>query len=172
MIMKSFLYCAAFLLASGNWGVADDAIYLAAGDSKALIAKEGQKVTVYGTTAESSKSPSGTNFVNFEEAEFYLVTFKTDLTEFSDGEPSELYDGKRLTVSGVMSIYQGKPQIKLTSPDQIGVLEEGEEFPSAVVKKEKPEEKPVVKSEPTPETKPAVEEPKRKPPVDPSEFFK
>ena len=94
-----------------------------------LKAKEGQKVTVYGETAESGKSQSGTNFVNFKGAEFYLITFKSDLEPFKDAEPADLFDGKRIAVTGVISIYKDKPQIKLTSPDQVRILKEDEKFP-------------------------------------------
>ena len=61
---------------------ADNAIYLAANETKALEAKEGQKVTVHGTTKGSGKSSSGTNFVNFEGADFYLaLAAATGITE-------------------------------------------------------------------------------------------
>lgn len=153
---------------------ADEPIYIGADETEALEAKEGQEVVVHGTTTGSGKSSSGTNFVNFDGAEFYLVTFKSDLTRFPDGEPSNAYDGKRLAVTGVISIYQGKPQIKLTSPGQVRVLEESEEFPpkremvetEAPAESAEPEEESAKKEEPT-EEKPG----KRKPPVDPSKYF-
>ena len=141
-------------------------------ETEELKAKDGQRVTVYGETSGAGKSSSGTNFVNFKEGEFYLVTFKTDLNLFPNGEPADLYDGKRIAVTGVMSIYRGKPQFKLTSPEQVRVLEADEEFPP---KQEEMEEapEPEAKPEATPETEPKPEEEaKRKPPVDPSEYFK
>ncbi|MEM9283584.1 MAG: hypothetical protein AAGA96_17315 [Verrucomicrobiota bacterium] len=150
----------------------DTTFYLKATDTDSLKAKEGQKVTVYGNTANSGKSASGTNFVNFEGAEFYLVTFKSDLVQFPDGEPSDVLDGKLLAVSGVVSIYQSKPQIKLVSPDQIRLIEEGEEFPPKVASVEKAPEVVVETSESTVESTSEPEEPMRKPPVDPSEYFK
>lgn len=151
---------------------ADDMIYLAATETKALTAKEGHKVTVYGESTGSAKQPTGTNFVNFEGAEFYLVTFKTDLDQFDEGEPAEIYDGQRLAVSGVMSVYQGKPQFKLTSPDQVRILGKDEVFPPEV-KDDAPVKKVVVNESPVKkEAESAPEEPKRKPPVDPSEYFK
>lgn len=141
-----------------------------------LKAKEGQKVIVYGETADSGKSQSGTNFVNYKGAEFYLITFKSDLEPFKDGEPADLFNGKRIAVTGVISIYKDKPQIKLTSPDQVRLLKEGEIFPP-----EKPEEtadnsdvKPetvVVASGEAAETA-EPEIPQEKPPVDWRKFFK
>jgi hypothetical protein len=113
------------------------------------------------------------NFVNFDGAEFYLVTFKSDLTEFLQGEPADLYDGKRLAVTGVISIYKEKPQIKLTDPKMVQILEADTEFPpkaDAEPAKKKPA--PEAKKTETPETKPTPEEPKKKPPVDPKKYFK
>lgn len=166
----SAVLLAATLLVSGQ----DDTIYLAATATDELSAKEGQKVTVYGTTAGSGKSASGTNFVNFKGAEFYLVTFKSDLTQFEDGDPADLYDDKRIAVSGVVSVYQGKPQFKLTSPDQVEILAKDEVFPPT--REEEPaaaESKPMPKEKPVAEAKRETEgEAKKKPPVDPKKYFK
>lgn len=149
-------------------------LYLEATATKELIAKEGQKVTVYGHTENSAKSASGANFVNFKGAEFFLVTFQSDLAQFPAGEPFEQFDGKHIAVDGVVSVYRDKPQIKLTRPDQVRVLEADEVFPPVVEKPaaegtaektEKSREKPETTSEEK------EEEPKRKPPVDASEFF-
>lgn len=147
-----------------------DKLYLAAGETEALMAKEGQLVVVHGQAEGSAKSPGGTNFVNFREAEFFLVTFKTDLGQFPDGEPAEVYEGKRLAVEGVVSIYQGKPQIKLTDPAQVTVL-----APDAVFPPPRSADDADVPSRPMaeePAAEPAPEPAKRKPPVDPSEYFK
>jgi len=153
--------------------LAQDKLYLAATETAALVAKEGQKVVVHGETRGSGKSASGTNFVNFKDAEFFLVTFKSDLGQFPDGEPADAYEGKRLAVEGAISIYQGKPQIKLTDPKQVTVLAPDAVFPPPAetkVEPAAPSNPPMVK--PSPEDAPAAEAPKRKPPVDPSEYFK
>lgn len=172
MRTRSLLLLPALFLGSPT--IAEDEIYIRANETEALEAKEGQEVVVYGKTADSGKSSSGTNFVNFEGSEFYLVTFKSDLGLFPDGEPADLFDGKRLAVTGVVSIYRDKPQIKLTAPDQVRILAEDEVFPpkqdspppatAETRAKEAPEKKP--------EPKPEAESEKRKPPVDASEFFK
>ena len=151
----------------------DENLYLAANETEGLLAKEGQKVIVHGEVAGSRKSPSGTNFVNFKDATFFLVTFKSDLPQFPEGEPADLYEGKRLAVEGAISIYQGKPQIKLTDPGQVTVLAPNAILPppaetqpdSAVATK-------AMTEKPAPEVAPTPEAPKRKPPVDPSEYFK
>lgn len=172
--MNKLASCLLVVLASASCLLAEEKLYLAAADSKALAAKEGQKVVVHGETEGSEKSASGTNFVNFKGSEFALVTFKSDLGQFPDGEPADTYEGKRIAVEGAISIYQGKPQIKLTDPEQVTILEADAVFPPPQVKKEAPNaptqtttEKPVAENEPA-----TPEEPKRKPPVDASEYFK
>lgn len=170
--MKIFPTLAAFAFLVPITG-ADEKIYLPADATDDLIAKEGQIIVVHGETERSAKIASGTNFVNFKGADFVLVTFKSDLDQFPDGEPHELYDGKRVAVEGPISIYKDKPQIKLTSPEQITVLEPDAEFPPKAEKMEQPkvaeEAKPTGKK---PEEKTEPKPAKRKPPVDASEFFK
>jgi len=166
---------APFLLLLGTVAAEEDGeIYLAANQTTELIAKEGQKVIVHGETEGSSKSASGTNFVNFKGSEFFLVTFKSDLKPFQETEPHLAYDKKRLAVEGTIALYQGKPQIKLTDPKQVTVLAPDAVFPPPVVK-EKEGETPAAAKEkmpPVPTTTPAPEPAKPKPPVDPSEYFK
>jgi hypothetical protein len=172
--MKSFPFSLAlFALFAQAAASGDEMLYLAAGDTEALLAKEGQKVIVHGEATGSKKSASGTNFVNFKDADFFLVTFKSDLPQFPEGEPTDLYEGKRLAVEGAVSIYQGKPQIKLTDPKQVTILAADAVFPPpAEAKPGSGAPAKVMTEKPAPETAPAPEAPKRKPPVDPSEFFK
>ena len=149
--------------------------YVAADQTAELIAKEGQKIVVYGETENSAKSASGTNFVNFKGSEFFLVTFKSDLGPFGESEPHLVYDKQRVAVEGVIALYQGKPQIKLTDPAQITVLAPDAVFPPPLAKKEEApaaeKEKPMSPGKST-ANPPAPEPVKPKPPVDPSEYFK
>lgn len=168
-VLIASLVGAVFSLASIT---ADEILYLPATATEELKAKEGQAVTVHGEVGESAKSASGTNFVNFKDAEFFLVTFKSDLHQFPEGEPADVYKGKRLAIEGTVSIYQGKPQIKLTKPEQVTEI-----APDAVFPPPRPVMPVAVPSEPAPKTEapaaaPAVPETKPKPPVDPSEYFK
>jgi len=172
-------------LALSGSGLAQDAVtessskivetpILAATATRDLKAQEGQKVMVFGRIEGSGKSPSGTNFVNFQGAEFYLTAFKSDLDPFQEGEPAEPYEGKRIVVTGMVSIYRDKPQIKLVSPDQVRILAEGEIFPpepspepALVAEAPDPEKEvatAVAKSEPEP--------PKEQPAVDWRKYFK
>ncbi|MBP6603055.1 MAG: hypothetical protein KA250_14680 [Verrucomicrobiales bacterium] len=172
--MRIFLSClSAAVLFPAIPLVGSDTIYLEASATAALSAKEGQKIVVYGETTGSEKNATGTNFVRFKDAEFLLVTFKTDLEPFKAGEPYTLYDGKRLAVEGIISIYQGKPQIKLIQPEQITLLEPDAIFPP-VPEKEKsaPEPKPEMTAKENPTEQLSPKEPKRKPPVDSTEYFK
>lgn len=161
----------AVALVAAPTGAQDGKLYLPAAETAKLKAKEGQRVVVHGRTAGSGKSATGTNFVNFEDAEFSLVTFKSDLARFPEGEPADLYEGKRLAVEGVISIYQDKPQIKLVDPGQVTILKADAVFPP------KPEAKPTPPKAAAEAEKPEMPkapptEAKRKPPVDPSEYFK
>ncbi len=140
-------------------------------DIEALTAKDGQKVIVYGETDGSGKSGGGTNFVNFKDSSFYLITFKSDLKAFGDAEPADAYDGKRVAVTGVVSIYQGKTQIKLTDPEQVRILAEDEPWPKSPPAVAAPRTEPTAK--PTAPAPAAGEEsPKKKPPVDAGKYFK
>lgn len=151
----------------------ENKIYLDASESEAISAKEGQAVIVYGVTSGSGKSASGTNFVRFGESAFYLVTFKSDLDPFTEGEPYEIYEGKRLAIEGIISLYQNKPQIKLTSPKQVTILADDAVYPPVTTPTTKAPTVTKSSEEPTPppaETTTPAEKPK--PPVDPSEYFR
>ena len=141
-LLNRLFMIAGLIFVSGLVAIAQDTaapsefpIY-AATDVDGIRAKEGQKVMVWGETTGSGKSSSGMNFVNFKDTEFYLVTFKTDLKPFGDAEPADAYDGKRIVVTGVISIYKDKVQIKLTSPDQVKILADDEAWPKAAPKAE------------------------------------
>lgn len=173
----ALLGCLAVAMVSAKGSDAAGAAFpiLAATETEALKAKEGQKVVVFGETARSGRSKSGTHFVNFKEAEFYLIAFKTDLAAFGPtGEPAVAYDGKRLAVTGVVTLYQGKPQIKLTSPDQVRVLAADEPWPRAPAPAPATSSAPATTGpeKPAPTAAKAPEEPKKKPPVDAKLYFK
>ena len=161
------------LLALISSAQAPEKIYIEAGQTDELMAKEGQKIVVYGNTKDSGKSGSGMNFVNFDGADFYLITFKTDLKGFKDGEPSDVFDEKRIAVEGVVSVYKNKPQIKLTDPAMVTILGEEDVFPpAAVTDKTVKKKKPAVEKKSVEPEKKVAEEPKKKPPVDPKKYFK
>lgn len=148
---------------------------LEASDTDALKKKEGQKVTVIGKCDRTGKSSGGTNFVNFEAAEFSLVTFKSDLGPFTEGEPADLYEGKFLSVTGVIGIYKDAPQIKLLDPKQVKTSDQAFQLPEP-----KTEPAPAAATEDEDKDKSAGEgkrkgddeKGKPRPPVDPRKYFK
>ena len=150
---------------------------LKASDTEALMKKEGQKITVIGKCDRTGKSGGGTNFVNFANSQFTLVTFKSDLGPFTDGEPADIYEGKHLSVTGVIGIYKNEPQIKLLDPKQVKVSDEPFELPAPKTEptpapdtKEGDEKKPGDRE--TTKGKDGGDKEKPKPPVDPRKYFK
>lgn len=171
--MKAVLLLAITLALQGASLLAQSAkLYLAASETEALRAKEGQRVVVHGQVEGSKKSPSGTQFLHFKGAEFSLVTFKSDLGQFPEGEPVDCYEGKRLAVEGVLTLYQGKPQIKLSHPGQLTLLSPEQAFPP-------PQETPAAATSSAGERQErtstegaaAGPAPGRRPPVEASEYF-
>lgn len=143
-------------------------------DTQAITAKLGQKITVKGIVSEVRKTSSGTNFINFENSDFYLVTFKSDLAAFEKGEPADLYQGKHLAVTGVVSTYKGKPQMKLTQPDMVKFVTADAASPPTQKKPNKQTQKSEAKTS-TSESKtkpPKKDLPKKTVPVDAKKYFK
>jgi len=139
-------------------------------DSQSITAKDGQKITVHGIVSSVRKSKGGTNFINFENSDFYLIAFKSDLGAFEGGEPADLYQGKHLAVTGVVSIYNNKPQMKLLRPDMVKIVSEDEPIPTPdKAKKRKASSRdPVAKLS----KKADPNKKKKAPPVDPKKYFK
>lgn len=94
-----------------------------ANDSRTLRASVGKTVTIYGKVSRTGKSSSGHNFLNFSGAEVTVACLKDDVAKFTDGAPADVYDGKTVEVTGKVELFKGKPQIKLTSPEQIKLVE-------------------------------------------------
>src|SRR5687768_5736582 len=64
-------------------------------------------------------------FVNFDEqrpARFTAVIFSENLTNFPK-PPKEMYQGKIVRLRGTVSMFKDQPQIVVTKPDQIEVLD-------------------------------------------------
>jgi endonuclease/exonuclease/phosphatase family metal-dependent hydrolase len=66
------------------------------------------------------------NFLNFDTkrpADFVVVVFREKLGNFP--QPLEkMYNGKIVRVRGVVKLYRDRPEMEVTSPDQIEILEE------------------------------------------------
>ena len=107
-------------------GVMPEFPRIVASATKVLQNKEGQRITVTGKVSETGISSSGIHFVNFEASKFTLVTFAQDVPLFDEGGPAGLYAGKTIEVTGVIGLYKGQPQIKLTSPAMVKVIAAGD----------------------------------------------
>jgi DNA/RNA endonuclease YhcR with UshA esterase domain len=85
---------------------------------------KGQYATVKGTVNDVHVSKTGTAFFNFDgdypKHLFTAVIFKSDVRKFP--EVNE-YKGLTLEITGVIKIYQGKPEIILKSPKQIRIVQ-------------------------------------------------
>ena len=83
----------------------------------------GEKVTicskVYGT-----KALEKVTFINlgaaYPNSPLTLVIFAKDRSNFKEA-PDAMYNDKNICVTGVVKEYKGKPEIIVTSPDQIAI---------------------------------------------------
>jgi DNA/RNA endonuclease YhcR with UshA esterase domain len=82
----------------------------------------GNYVTVTGEVSQVSRSNGGTTFINFggrfPNHVFYAVIFKNRASAFPG--VFEL-QGRNVAITGEVSLYNGKPQIILSSPSQLEV---------------------------------------------------
>lgn len=83
----------------------------------------GETITVTGKVSSVVKRPK-VNYLNFGKSypnhTFSVVIFPDALEEF--GELNE-YKGKEVEVSGLVSLYNGKPQIIISSQNQIRIID-------------------------------------------------
>ena len=84
----------------------------------------GKQVTVEGVVVQvTHTAESNTTFLNlcapFPKHCFNAVIFKSAQATFSDAASSE---GKKVRVSGVVKLYQGKPEIVLDKREQLNAL--------------------------------------------------
>ncbi|WP_298938037.1 nucleotide-binding protein [uncultured Ruegeria sp.] len=82
----------------------------------------GEHSTVVGVVSQVANSGKGTTFINFggryPNHTFYAVIFKKHGHKF----PSVYgYEGRTIAITGTIKLYKGKPQIILSSPDQVQV---------------------------------------------------
>ncbi len=65
-------------------------------------------------------------FINFDDQRprrFEAVIFEDNLANFPK-PPREMYDGKIVNIRGRVSVFQDRPQIVITSPEQVKILDE------------------------------------------------
>jgi DNA/RNA endonuclease YhcR with UshA esterase domain len=88
-------------------------------DSQA-ISHVGQDATVQGTVSNVHVSGKGTVFINFgaqyPNQDFTAVIFSSSAGAFGDAMRLE---GKKLAVTGPITMWKGKPEMILRSPSQL-----------------------------------------------------
>jgi hypothetical protein len=98
-------------------------IRVLAQDVPALRTLAGRSVTVCGrVTGTAVSDSSGHHFLNFDNREFSVICFATDLGNFATGKPAELYKGRDVEITGVLERYREKLQIRLRDPAQIKIV--------------------------------------------------
>jgi DNA/RNA endonuclease YhcR with UshA esterase domain len=86
----------------------------------------GQVKTVEGTVVRTHRSASAI-FLNFHDpyqGYFYVVIFQSDWASFKC-TPESFYKGREVRVTGLIKMYQGSPEIIVSSPTQIEVAYTG-----------------------------------------------
>jgi DNA/RNA endonuclease YhcR with UshA esterase domain len=83
----------------------------------------GQTVSVEGTITKVFKSKNGNTFLNFggdyPDASF-VVWIPQDAPEATDPSLTNL-QGKKVKIAGTIQLYRGKPEIKVSTKEQIVV---------------------------------------------------
>lgn len=76
-------------------------------------------------------------FLNFDRARtFTAVIHERNFKKFPE-KPEVFYPGKIVRIRGVVSAYRGNPQIEISNPDQVTILEEEPPIPSAAAAEKK-----------------------------------
>lgn len=141
---------------------------ISAGDIEGVKKLVGKKAVVFGKVIGAREiEKSGISFLDLDGGKFTVVCFKDSYSKFPAAQsPAKLYKDKDIEITGEIFEYRAakgkgdpKPEIKLTEPSQIKVIEKATDKKDGEKKDTKPEAKPGDKKE----------EPKR---VEPKKFFK
>jgi DNA/RNA endonuclease YhcR with UshA esterase domain len=96
-------------------------------DVQKLSQLTGQTVTVEGNIVKTgTHTESGMNFLNFSHERktgFVAVIFPRSVSNFSE-PPAQMYQAKKVRITGRIEDFRGQPQIVVESPDQIKVVAE------------------------------------------------
>jgi hypothetical protein len=102
-----------------------------AAEVKTLTGRDGKDALVDGTVA-STFVPKGGKMLLLNLGKDYKNCFKVliddgDFAKWGTKKPEEIakmYEGKRVVVGGWVSLYQDLPQIRVTLPSQLSVVED------------------------------------------------
>ena len=83
----------------------------------------GKTVTVKGKVDGQKSSKAGNTYLNFG-GKFPNHVFSCLLRAKNFTDPIPMFEGKVVEVTGIVTLYEGKPQIELTSLSAIRVIEE------------------------------------------------
>ena len=125
-------------------------------NNELLKTKIGQVVTVVGTpSAKSAIAASGHFFYNFDKSELVVFCFKASAATFpAEKKPTSLI-GKKILVTGKVTLYKEKLQIAIREPQDITI--DGVAPATAPVEEKKPAV-PEPENKPRDEKKPVSEE--------------
>jgi len=124
IVSVGILLAAALASASGSWSrstfptsLSPDAI-----STDQVSSNIGNSVKVEGVVSEVYASRGGTVFVDLDGAypnePFTAVIFADDVSSVGD---LSAFDGKRVDVSGTIQLYRGRPEIVVSSREQIAL---------------------------------------------------
>ena len=148
-------------------GTVNELPRVAAGDIEGVKKLIGKKAVVFGKVISANESAkAGISFLDLDGGKFTVVCFKDNYAKFPEGQsPDKIYKGKDIEITGEIFEYRAKgkgdpkPEIKLTEPSQIKIIEKEPGKKAGDSKSAKPETKSDEKKEDT----------KR---VEPKKFFK
>ena len=80
-------------------------------------------ITIVGTpNAKSTIAKSGHMFLNFDNSNFVVFCFNASVAKFPDDKKPAALIGKKIKVTGKLTLYKEKPQIAIRTPEQIEIL--------------------------------------------------
>jgi len=95
---------------------------LKATNTVAMRKRVGRQVVVFGKIETTAKSKSGHQFLNFSGGQVSAFCPRSEVAKFTKGEPADQFKGQEVELTGTLSLYKNKLQIKLTNPNQIKLL--------------------------------------------------
>lgn len=82
-----------------------------------------KEVSIIGTpNAKSTIAKSGHMFLNFDQSNFVVFCFNASVAKFPDDKKPAALIGKKIKVTGKLTLYKEKPQMAIRTPEQIEIL--------------------------------------------------
>ena len=108
---------------------------VSAGDIEGVKKLIGQQAVVYGKVISArAVDRIGMSFLDLDGGKFTVVSWKDAYAKFPGGQsPAAIYKGKTIEITGKIEEYKkgaassAQPQIKLTDPSQIKVIEDAKD---------------------------------------------